>query len=209
MDTVDLTAVDSDPRIKRLFGDVAAAIARAKRVVAITGAGISVSSGIPDFRSSDGLYNLVKAKYPDAVVKGQDLFSASLFRTAHTAAVFYSFAASLKRAADDARPSRTHTFMATLARKNKLLRSYTQNIDGLETRAGLGDAPQVGRRKPQPHNVQLHGDIHRVRCTICSCDMPCSALHLDAFDSGTPPPCPECTQRCMPDLHRHSRFCMR
>jgi NAD+-dependent protein deacetylase SIR2 len=196
MDTVELAALESDARLRHVFSEIVLAVARSKRIVAVTGAGISVSSGIPDFRSADGLYNLVKERYPNVVVKGKDLFSAGLFREAATASVFYAFAASLKRAVDNAHPSRTHKFLVTLASKQKLLRSYTQNIDGMEARAGLGDAPAIGKRKPQPHNVQLHGDIHRVRCTVCSTDIPCTSLHMDAFDSGVPPPCPDCTQRC-------------
>ena len=44
--------------------------------------------------------------------------------------------------------------------------------------------------------MQLHGDIHRVRCTFCSADFPCSQEYLDSFLTGTPPNCPECAARC-------------
>lgn len=66
-----------------------------KKIAVITGAGnylhlflvtfigISVSGGIPDFRSSDGLYNMVKQKYPNAVLKGKDLFDANVLKYFH------------------------------------------------------------------------------------------------------------------------------
>ncbi|KAG6877868.1 hypothetical protein C0993_002869, partial [Termitomyces sp. T159_Od127] len=90
-----------------------------------------------DFRSSDGLYNLVKQQYPDVVLKGRDLFDASLFRDGTSTSVFYTFISKLKQSIDEATPSPTHRFIKTLDTKKKLLRSYTQNIDGLEERVGL------------------------------------------------------------------------
>ncbi|KAG8698872.1 hypothetical protein FRC08_005658 [Ceratobasidium sp. 394] len=191
------TAAESSSR--KTLSALALAVAKAKRIVVVTGAGISCSSGIPDFRSSDGLYNLVKSRYPDAVLKGRDLFDAALFRDPTSSAVFYTFMAELKTQIDSARPAPVHDFLATLDAKGKLLRSYTQNIDGLEERAGLrtGDVnPAVGGAGgPRPKNVQLHGDIHRVRCTLCSASFACTSEHIDQFRTGTPPDCPECTAR--------------
>ena len=140
------------------------------------------------------------------VLKGRDLFDASLFRDATSTAVFYTFISQLKRSIDSASPSPTHRFIKTLDSKRKLLRSYTQNIDGLEERAGLvGTSSQevksAGKGKSkiktkEVRNVQLHGDIHRVRCTFCSADFPCTQEHIDTFLFGTPPDCPECAARC-------------
>jgi NAD-dependent histone deacetylase SIR2 len=161
-----------------------------------------------DFRSSDGLYNLVKERYPHAVLKGRDLFCSSLFRDATSTSVFYTFIAQLKRSIDDAQPGPTHRFLRTLDQKGRLLRSYTQNIDGFEDRLGLAGPSRDGKpagatakgkgklRTKDVRNVQLHGDIHRVRCTLCAADMPCTSVHLDVFDAGGAPDCPECAQRC-------------
>jgi NAD-dependent histone deacetylase SIR2 len=159
-----------------------------------------------DFRSSDGLYALVKQQYPDVVLKGRDLFDAALFRDPTSASVFYTFVSKLKRSIDSAKPSSTHHFIKTLDDKGKLLRSYTQNIDGLEARAGLlGSASQEvkkngkGKSKintKQVRNVQLHGDIHRVRCTFCAAEYPYTDEYLNMFEEGIPPQCPECVERC-------------
>ena len=171
-----------------------------------------IATLLQDFRSQDGLYNLVKQKHPDAVLKGRDLFDASLFRNPVSTSVFYSFIAGLKQAIDNASPSPTHRFIKTLDAKGRLLRSYTQNIDGLEERAGLLGSSSQEAKAPSPskakgkaraklkikdiRNVQLHGDIHRVRCTVCSADYPCSISYLEMFSQGFPPDCPDCTTRC-------------
>ncbi|KAH7337959.1 hypothetical protein B0J17DRAFT_660216 [Rhizoctonia solani] len=190
------SAAESSSR-KTLHG-IALAVAKAKRIVVVTGAGISCSSGIPDFRSSNGLYNLVKERYPDVVMKGRDLFDAALFRDPMSAALFYTFMAELKTQIDSAHPAPVHDFLAMLDDKGKLLRSYTQNIDGLEERAGLGTQDlntTTGNAGQRAKNVQLHGDIHRVRCTLCSAAYPCSPDHIAAFRTGVPPDCPECIAR--------------
>ena len=160
-----------------------------------------------DFRSSDGLYALVKERYPDVVMKGRDLFDASLFRDPTSTAVFYTFISGLKRSIDAAKPSPTHHFIKTLDLKKKLLRSYTQNIDGMEAQVGLlGSSCQEARsdvkgntklRVKNVRNVQLHGDIHRVRCMACSAEYPCTNEHLAAFEMGNAPDCPECLSRCL------------
>ena len=148
----------------------------------------------------------MKQKYPDVVLKGRDLFDASLFRDPTSTSVFYTFISQLKQSIDAASPTPTHQFIKTLDTKHKLLRSYTQNIDGLEARAGLlGSASEgakaTGRGKSkiktkEVKNVQLHGDIHRVRCTFCSAESPCTDDHLKLFNGGSPPDCPECLARC-------------
>ncbi|KAL0951497.1 hypothetical protein HGRIS_008183 [Hohenbuehelia grisea] len=203
--TLHLADISHDAQTRRGLLDLSLSVVKSKKIVVVTGAGISCSSGIPDFRSSDGLYALVKQQYPDIVLKGRDLFDASLFRDQTSTAVFYTFISQLKQTIDTSSPTPTHRFIKTLDTKKKLLRSYTQNIDGLEERAGLlssssQEAKSTGKGKSKlrvrdVRNVQLHGDIHRVRCIACSAEYPCSAEHLRLFDSGTPPDCPDCTQR--------------
>lgn len=147
----------------------------------------------------------MKQQFPDVVLKGRDLFDASLFRDSTSTAVFYTFISQLKQSIDAASPTPTHRFIKTLDTKKKLLRSYTQNIDGLEERVGLLGSSSEGAktsgkgkskiRTKDVRNVQLHGDIHRVRCMSCSAEYPCTQEHLVMFTEGTPPNCPECASR--------------
>ncbi|KAF8640359.1 hypothetical protein AX17_000030 [Amanita inopinata Kibby_2008] len=205
MITLDLDASNPDAHTRRTLADISLSVAKCKKIVVVTGAGISCSCGIPDFRSSDGLYALVKQQYPDIVLKGRDLFEASLFRDPKSTAVFYTFISQLKQSIDAASPSPTHCFIKALDTKKKLLRSYTQNIDGLEEQAGLlGSSSQGaktdGKRKSKINtkdvrNVQLHGDIHCVRCMTCSAEFPCTQEHLKHFNEGMSPACPECLVR--------------
>lgn len=220
---LDLAAVDLPTR--HALEGISLAVSRSKRIIVVTGAGISCSCGIPvrpiilvrpgpsnhpllyfgripqDFRSPNGLYNLVKSDYPDVVMKGRDLFDATLFRDPELTAVFCTFISKLKRSVDVAQPSPTHVFIKILDEKNKLLRSYTQNIDGLEERVGLvgSSAPGASAAKKlqakNPRNVQLHGNIHRVRCNFCSVDLPCTEEHVEILGGGQAPDCPECAAR--------------
>ncbi|KAM6498513.1 DHS-like NAD/FAD-binding domain containing protein [Amanita muscaria] len=203
--TLDLDASSTDSRTRHALNDISSSVAKCKKILVITGAGISCSCGIPDFRSSDGLYELVKKQYPDAVLKGRELFEASLFRDPKTIAMFYTFIAQLKHSIDNASPSPTHGFIKTLDAKKKLLRSYTQNIDGFEEQVGLpGSSCQDARngakgngkiKMKDVRNIQLHGDIHRVRCMACSAEYPCTQEHLSYFSKGIPPSCSECLTR--------------
>lgn len=163
-----------------------------------------------DFRSENGLYNLVKAKYPNAVVKGRDLFDAVLWSDPTSTSLFYTFLASLRNevlAVSD--PTPVHKFIRTLAETGRLLRCYTQNIDGLEEREGLLTDLAYGRgkrRRPTPITavdtrtdqekgcqvVQLHGNLATLRCTNCQLQTAYTAAAVSMLLDGDAPTCAAC-----------------
>ncbi|KAF8071989.1 DHS-like NAD/FAD-binding domain-containing protein [Lyophyllum atratum] len=113
-------------------------ILKAKRIVVICGAGISVQAGIPDFRSSDGLFKTLKRDNPrEALASGKDLFDASVFNSEHTTAMFCQMIAQLWGLSQAAQPTAFHNTLRALDDRGKLLRVYTQNIDAIEEKCGL------------------------------------------------------------------------
>ncbi|EJD37942.1 DHS-like NAD/FAD-binding domain-containing protein [Auricularia subglabra TFB-10046 SS5] len=212
--TYELSSTITDSQNEKALYDISTQLSRSKRLVVVTGAGVSCSSGIPDFRSPRGLHNLVK-RHDTRSIKGRDLFDASVFRHADTAALFYSIVAELKDRIDKTTPSPTHKFLAKLGIEKRILRIYTQNIDGLEVRAGLLCSESTSNptlraqskmsRESDLSVIQLHGDIHRVRCVLCSAVYPCSPDIVTAFREGYAPECPECAQRSATRAARQAR----
>lgn len=116
-------------------------------IVFFGGAGVSTESGIPDFRSSDGLYNQ-KYQYPPEQVVSHSFFMQ------HTE-LFYQFYKEHMMFLD-AKPNPAHTKLADLENQGKLKAVITQNIDGLHQLSGSKTV------------LELHGSIHRNYCTRCS-----------------------------------------
>jgi NAD-dependent SIR2 family protein deacetylase len=101
-----------------------------KKIMVITGAGVSVSCGIPDFRSPDGIYSRL---HEFNLKDPQQMFDLAFFK--RRPQIFYSFAKEIFPS--NFMPSPSHSFIKLLEDKGKLLRNYTQNIDTLEQRAGI------------------------------------------------------------------------
>ncbi|ORX94565.1 DHS-like NAD/FAD-binding domain-containing protein [Basidiobolus meristosporus CBS 931.73] len=176
------------------LNDIAQSIYSCKKCVILTGAGISCSAGIPDFRSADGLYNLVKAKFPQSVLKGKDIFDATLFKDEVSTKIFYSFMAELSELTSKAQVTKTHEFIRHLHDDGKLLRCYTQNIDCLEEKLELNTDLLDDSKNVKV--VQLHGSLGRVSCTACSEKSDLTKAILDQFHTGAAPPCSACSVRC-------------
>lgn len=100
-------------------------IEKSKKIVVITGAGISVSCGIPDFRSKGGFYESV-AK--EGIDPPELVFDLNYFKK--DPSLYYSHASFVLPYG--LKPSRTHKFIAELDKRGKLLNNYTQNVDNLE-----------------------------------------------------------------------------
>ncbi|GJJ74219.1 hypothetical protein EMPS_06577 [Entomortierella parvispora] len=192
--TIDLNGPSRDVVMERHLQTVTDVMLKAKKTIVVTGAGISCSSGIPDFRSADGLYNLVKKQYPKQVIKGKDLFDANLFRDESTTAVFYTFISELHAQTLKAKPSPTHHFIKMLAEKGKLLRCYTQNIDCLEEELGMETSLvcEKGKVKKDVNVVQLHGSLRKLKCTLCSEPYGFLNDYEKVFREGEAPGCPKC-----------------
>ena len=109
------------------------ALLSCKQIMVVTGAGISVNCGIPDFRSKDsGLYHTLDCE-AIGIPSAELLFDYEYL--AVDPEPFYRFARSLLPR-DDVLPSYCHRFIALLEARKKLLRNYTQNVDGIEKKAG-------------------------------------------------------------------------
>lgn len=121
-------------------------ISESDNIVFFGGAGVSTESGIPDFRSVDGLYNQ-KYEYPPETILSHSFFME------HTEK-FYDFYRD-KMIYTDAKPNITHYKLAQLERQGKLKAVITQNIDGLHQMAGSMNV------------LELHGSVWRNFCMKC------------------------------------------
>ena len=115
-------------------------------IVFFGGAGVSTESGIPDFRSVDGLYNQ-KYKYPPETILSHTFFEENTEE-------FYKFYHD-KMLCLTAKPNAAHLKLAELEKMGKLKAIVTQNIDGLHQAAGSKTV------------LELHGSVHRNYCTGC------------------------------------------
>ena len=123
-------------------------ISAGSRIVFFGGAGVSTESGIPDFRSEDGVFSAIrKYGYPP-----EELLSHSFFTRKPD--IFYRYYKELLMSTD-ARPNDAHIALAQLEQMGKLSAIVTQNIDGLHQKAGSKNV------------FELHGSIHRNYCMRC------------------------------------------
>lgn len=144
-------------------------------IVFFGGAGVSTESGIPDFRSPDGLYNQ-KYKYPPEV-----MVSHSFFRQ-HTEEFFEFY--KNKMIALDAKPNAAHKKLAQLEQDGKVKAVITQNIDGLHYAAGSKEV------------LELHGSVHRNYCEQCGKFYPVEYI----VESKGVPRCEACGAIVKPDV---------
>ena len=150
------------------------------RMVFFGGAGVSTESGIPDFRSPDGLY---AQKYPHPP---EQMISRSFF-DAHPAE-FFDFYCD-RMLALDAEPNRAHQKLAELEGNGTLSAVVTQNIDGLHQKAG------------SKHVYELHGSVLRNFCMGCGKAYPVERLlKLRAQSADGVPRCPACGGIVKPDV---------
>ena len=199
-------------------------ISKSKKTTVITGAGILCNAGIPDFRSENGLYNMIKHKYPKQIVRGQDLFDINLFRDETSLEIFCTFMERLYHYSLLAKPTESHKFIKHLKDKGKLLRCYTQNIDSLEQNVDLNlginqqdfeseqarAGSSVGGKFRQFWNnldvVQLHGNLHKLSCTNCFAEFEWNNEFQSMFNQGVNPECTNCYNKYQQRLYEGKRM---
>lgn len=147
-----------------------------KNTVLFTGAGISCPSGIPDFRSADGLYNEKGGGYSP-----EQIISHSFF-VAHPKE-FYEFYKS-KMVYPKAKPNAAHRYFAKLEEEGKLSAIVTQNIDGLHQAAGSKNV------------LEFHGSVHRNHCMRCGKFFDVNYV----MNSSGAPKCDKCGGLVKPDV---------
>ncbi|KAM6482791.1 DHS-like NAD/FAD-binding domain-containing protein [Trichoderma sp. SZMC 28011] len=154
-----------------------------RRIVVLTGAGISTAAGIPDFRSpKTGLYsNLARLKLPYA----EAVFDISYFR--NHPEPFYVLAQELYPG--KFHPTISHAFIALLAEKGLLQMLFTQNIDCLERAAGV----------PADKIVEAHGSFATQRCIECKVEFPDAEMRAHVT-RGDVPKCNDCKGLVKPDI---------
>lgn len=150
-------------------------IDNSNHIVFFTGAGVSTASGIPDFRSTDGLYNQ-KYQFPP-----EEILSHHFFKQ-HTEEFFRFYRD--KMLYPDVKPSFVHQYIASLEKCHKNVTVITQNIDGLHQLAGSTNV------------LELHGSVLRNTCMQCH-----TKYSLDEIlKMDTVPHCPKCNGIIKPDV---------
>lgn len=150
-------------------------ILSSEKIVFFGGAGVSTESGIPDYRSVDGLYNQ-KYKNPPEVMLSRSFF-------VENPEEFFSFYKN-KMMYLEAKPNPAHIFLAELEKQGRLTGIVTQNVDGLHQKAG------------SKRVFELHGSIHRNYCSWCG------AEYSAEFVKKSPgiPICTKCGNIVKPDV---------
>ncbi len=149
-------------------------IEESDNIVFFGGAGVSTESGIPDFRSVDGLYNQ-KWRYPPETILSHSFFERNPEE-------YYRFHRE-KLVIDGVRPNRAHTRLAELEQEGKLKAVITQNIDGLHQLAGSKNV------------MELHGSILRAYCSRCR-----KTYDADVINHGEGVPRCSCGGVIRPDI---------
>lgn len=149
-------------------------VAGSDNIVFFGGAGVSTESGIPDFRSTGGLYNQ-EWKYPPETILSHTFFTKNPEE-------YYRFHRA-KLVIKNVKPNRAHIRLAELEAEGKLKAVVTQNIDGLHQAAGSQNV------------LELHGSILRAYCSRCG-----RKADADIMNNGTGVPKCECGGVIRPDI---------
>jgi NAD-dependent deacetylase len=143
-------------------------IGAARNLVALTGAGISTESGVPDFRSPGGIWTQMQP------ITFQDFMASEEMRLEDWRRRFR-----MNESFSNAEPNPGHYGIVRLADEGKLTTLITQNIDSLHQRSGF----------PSARLVEIHGNVTKGRCLQCRMPMPLEAARKVIETTGTSPRC--------------------
>ena len=171
------------------LGEVRDLLKSARRILVLTGAGVSAESGVPTFRGSDGLW---KNHRPELLATPE-----AFHRDPRLVWEWYGWRRGIVGACN---PNAAHEALARMTLRNSDARIATQNVDGLHALA-LEKAAEATVREPPPSTrpLELHGSLFRVRCTGC----PVTGKHrgpIDATSADSLPHCLECGALLRPDI---------
>lgn len=156
-----------------IYGEIAGQLAKARRVLFITGAGISADSGLPTYRGVGGLYN------DEATEDGlsiEDALSGECL-SIHPE-ITWKYLAQIERNCHGVAPNAAHRAIAALEKQCDVV-VLTQNIDGLHIKAGSSKV------------IEIHGTLEERYCAHCGTD-------ADAHDPAVPPRCARCGEIVRP-----------
>jgi len=158
---------------------VAGHLASARRILFITGAGISADSGLPTYRGIGGLYN---GNLTEEGIRIEDALSGDMLAVRPD--ITWKYLAQIEHNCRDAGPNDAHRAIARLEEEFAQVVIFTQNIDGLHQQAGSRNV------------IPIHGDVHQLLCEAC--DTHEVVASLDGRE--LPPICPNCAAQMRPKV---------
>lgn len=160
-----------DPGTDAAIAAVASHLARAKRVLFITGAGISADSGLPTYRGVGGLYD---SEITAEGLRIEEALSGEVF--AARPDITWKYLIQIEEGCRGAQPNAAHRAIAMLQDHLERVMVFTQNVDGLHRTAGSNDI------------VEIHGNLQELACTVCAHE----EVAGDMSGREIPPRCPAC-----------------
>ncbi len=174
-----MNSESSNPQLETQLKEVAQLLRQSKRILFITGAGISADSGLPTYRGVGGLYEdqLTDSGYPiEEVLSGRML--------QRKPELTWKYLLEIEKACRGAKPNFGHTVIANIEREIPQTWTLTQNVDGLHRQAGSKNL------------IEIHGSVDRIYCTNCSFKERVS----DYSHLGTEPKCQRCQSWLRPEV---------
>lgn len=186
---IDFKELGKDKEILQEVALLHHVLQHSRRLVVVTGAGISVAAGIPDFRSQTGLFSTLRNELK-LKGSGKAMFDSSVYRDSTATCNFHTTVRDLHKLCKQSTPTPFHQFLSKIAQDDRLGRLYSQNIDCLDTQLP-GLETKIPLTPPWPRTVQLHGTIFTMVCTKCGWS---GDLVPEMFQTEDVPECPECLE---------------